>query len=334
MIRSLLLGLVVLIVAASSAGALYQWIQSRSDAQRFPPPGRLVAVNDLEMHVDCRGSGRPVVIMEAGLTTGSWSWGTVFDAIAEQTEVCAYDRPGMGWSEPLGRLADAGDVARRLHALIRLAGIEGPYVLLGMSAGGVYVREYYRRYPDGVVGMVLIDSSHEQQGDRLPPVEGEEDFARIVRVCSWLQPLGLVRALDAMDVMLENQAPIPEDARALLRSRVDQSHYCAALLDEVRSFEAEVHDPTPPASLGDLPLLVFSQGNEPQGSEPFGLSEAQARAQRKVWDVLQEELAALSTRGERRVAERSGHVIQLEQPEIVIDGVTELLEDLRRAARP
>lgn len=333
LIKRLLLGTVIVVGLLAIGGASYQWLAERADNERFPAPGELVDVDGLQMHIDCRGAGRPLVILEAGLTTGSWSWGTVFDAIAGHTEVCAYDRPGMGWSEPLNRIADAGEVADRLHALIGAVGLEGPYVLVGMSAGGVYVREYYQRYPDGVEGMVLVDSSHEQQDERLPAFEGEAGIERMVRICSYLQPFGVVRLTDGMAVMFDQRPEIPPQTRALLRSRVEQSHYCTAMLAESRSFEGEVHDAEPPRSLGDLPLTVLSQGNEPQGNEMFGVSDEQARQQRAVWDELQKELTALSSRGKRRVAGNSGHIIQLEQPALMIDAVVQMVEDLRRADR-
>ncbi|MEQ8860461.1 MAG: alpha/beta hydrolase [Pseudomonadales bacterium] len=333
LIKRLLQGLALLALVLIGAGALYQWQQSRADAARFPPPGALFEVGGLTLHLDCRGRGRPLVLLEAGLTSGSWSWGTVFDAIAAHTEVCAYDRPGMGWSDPIDRVADAGEVAQRLHALVETAAVSGPYVLLGMSAGGVYVREYYRRYPESVVGMVLVDSSHEQQGLRLPAVDGGATLDRVLTLCSWLQPLGVVRFSDAL-ALLFDQTEIPDAARPLLRSRVNQSHYCASMRREIESFAADVRDAEPPASLGDLPLVVLSQGDEPEGDEAFGMSDAQARAMRVVWDELQLELTALSSRGERHVARDSGHVIQLEQPDIVIEAVVGLIGRLRAEARP
>jgi len=329
MIKKLLVGLVVLLAVLIGGGALYQWLAQRADDQRFSPPGRLLTVDGLTMHVDCRGSGRPVIILEAGLTAGSWSWGTVFDALAQRTEVCAYDRPGMGWSEPINRVADAGEVADRLHGVIQAAAIEGPYVLLGMSAGGVYVREYYARYPHDVVGMVLVDSAHEQQGDRLPPLAGREESERMLRLCTRLQPIGVVRALDGLSMMFDRQPGIPEEARPLLLSRVNQSHYCASMLAELESFDGEIHDPQPPSALGDLPLLVLSQGKEPEGDETLGLTAEQARAQRLAWNELQEELAALSIHGRRLIAEHSGHPIQFEQPELLIDAVGGLIDELR-----
>jgi pimeloyl-ACP methyl ester carboxylesterase len=329
MLSKLLIGLVALLLLLGAAGAVYQWYQSREDMKRFPPPGRLVDVNGLQMHIVCRGSGRPVVVMEAGLTTGSWSWGPVFDAVAEDTEVCAYDRPGMGWSDAINRPADAGEVAARLHGLLGAAAIDGPYVLLGMSAGGVYVREYYRRYPDGIVGMVLVDSSHEQQGDRLPPMDGQGTMRRVLLACRWLQPLGVVRYFDAMDRLFEQVPGISNAAKPLLRAKFNQSDYCASVDAEMASFEGEIHDPQPPGSFGDLPLIVLSQGKPPEASEAMGVTREQMAAQREVWDDLQEELANLSTGGRRWMADNSGHMIQLEQPDLVIEKVTELVDGLR-----
>jgi len=328
LLKRILLGLLALIVLLLLSGAVYQWRAERADLQQFPPPGRLIDVDGLEMHLNCRGSGRPVVIMEAGLTTGSWSWGRVPEALETLTEVCTYDRPGMGWSGFIDHPATAAEVADRLHRLVELAPVEGPYVLLGMSAGGVYVREYYRRHPEGVVGMVLVDSSHEQQGNRLPQTGDPSEMDRMLTICGWLQPVGVVRLSGALD-MLTNQPDIDERTKPLIRAMVNRTGYCRAIANEMQGFAGDIRQADPPASLGDLPLLVLSQGKEPQADERFGVTVEQARAMRVVWNGLQLELAALSSRGKRFVAERSGHPIQLEQPELVIDKVGDLVRSLR-----
>ena len=317
-----------LLAALLVAGALYQWLGARADRRAHPAPGRFVEVDGLRLHVDCRGEGRPTVLLEAGLTSGSASWLLVHDAVARVTRTCAYDRPGMDWSQPIGRTADAGEVAARLHRLVEVAEIPGPYVLVGMSAGGVYVREYERNHPDGIAGMVLVDSSHEQQGNRLPEISGAANVDRMLSLCSWLQPFGLIRAIAALDVLVDSYE-LTDEHRALIRANVYQSHSCAAMLDESRSFHGEVYDDEPPTPLGGLPLLVLSQGDEPKAIEAFGLSAEAAREQRAVWDVLQEELTALSTQGQRRIATQSGHVIQLEQPQLVIDAIVGMVRDLR-----
>jgi len=328
LLKRVLLGLLALVVLLLLSGAAYQWRAERADLQRFPPPGRLIDVDGLEMHLDCRGSGRPVIIMEAGLTTGSWSWGRVPEALRTLTEVCMYDRPGMGWSEPIDHPADAGEVADRLHRLVGIAGIQGPYVLLGMSAGGVYVREYYGRYPDDVVGMVLVDSSHEQQGNRLPQTGDPSQMEWMLSLCRWLQPVGIVRLSGALGSFADRAAP-DEASKPMLRALLNRSVYCSGISNEMQAFAGDVRDTEPPTSLGDLPLVVLSQGKTPEADDNFGVTLEQARAMRVVWNELQMELTALSSRGQRFVADHSGHVIQLEQPELIIDKVSDLIRSLR-----
>ena len=245
----LLLGVLTAALLVVAIGATYQWQQSRADRAQFPPPGRIFEVDGLALHLDCRGSGKPTVVLEAGLNSGSSSWCFVHDAMARTTRVCAYDRPGIDWSEPTNRKVDAREVARRLNRLLETAQITGAKILVGMSAGGVYVREYYRHYPEEIDGMVLVDSSHEQQGARLPDLSDAFDLESILSTCAWLQPVGAVRA---------------------------------------------------------------------------------SREMAATWNILQTELTNLSTRGQRVIATESGHVIQLDQPEIVINAVTGMALELRR----
>ena len=81
----MLRGSVGLLVALVLAGALFQWLGARADRRAHPAPGRFVDVDGLRLHVDCRGEGRPTVLLEAGLTSGSASWLLVHDAIARVT---------------------------------------------------------------------------------------------------------------------------------------------------------------------------------------------------------------------------------------------------------
>ncbi|XOV81478.1 MAG: alpha/beta fold hydrolase [bacterium] len=309
-------------------GSGYQWFAASQDSKKYPPPGELYTVNGLQVHLDCRGQGRPAIIMEAGLTFGSTSWGIVHDALAKQTQVCAYDRPGIDWSEQTDQPLSAQAVADRLHALLVQAGIEGPKVLLGMSAGGVFVREYFAKYPDHIAGMVLVDSSHEQQGSRLPALGSTSELSSTLALCSWVQPLGLIRALGFMEDMLARYELQPA-RQQLLRANMNQNHTCAAMLRESEGFNREIFDPQPPRSLGNLPLLVLSQGKEPEADNEFGLPLEEARELAVIWDGLQTELTQLSSVGQRHIALQSGHVIQFEQPQIIIEKVSEMLITLR-----
>jgi pimeloyl-ACP methyl ester carboxylesterase len=112
------------------------------------------------MHIHCTGSGFPTVILEAGASSFSLDWSLVQPEIAKTTRVCSYDRARLGWSDT-GGPETATNIIDELKALLTAAEEEGPYVLVGASMGGIYVRLFQLRYPERVVGMVLVDPTHE-----------------------------------------------------------------------------------------------------------------------------------------------------------------------------
>jgi pimeloyl-ACP methyl ester carboxylesterase len=130
---------------------------------KYPPSGQMVDLGGYKLHLYCQGAGSPTVVMESGLGDFSLIWALVQPEVAQSTRICAYDRAGFGWSESSPRPRTAENIVEELHALLQQADIASPYVLVGHSMGGVYVRLYAHKYPDEVTGMVLVDSSHEEQ---------------------------------------------------------------------------------------------------------------------------------------------------------------------------
>jgi pimeloyl-ACP methyl ester carboxylesterase len=118
-----------------------------------------------DVFLECRGAGAPTVIVETGLGGDSRPWAGVIDDLAPATRACRYDRAGIGRSEPRPGAADlsVGDRAEDLRALLRVAGVEGPYVLVGFSYGGMLIRGFADRYPTETAGLVFVDGSHEEQ---------------------------------------------------------------------------------------------------------------------------------------------------------------------------
>jgi pimeloyl-ACP methyl ester carboxylesterase len=126
-----------------------------------------VPVGELSLHLVCRGQGRPAVVLEAGLGDDSRVWSSVLPEIARTTQVCAYDRAGMGTSSrPAPRPHSNQLMAEELHGLLRAAQIPEPYVLVGHSLGGANIRYLAAKSPHAVVGMVLVDSASERQPSR------------------------------------------------------------------------------------------------------------------------------------------------------------------------
>jgi pimeloyl-ACP methyl ester carboxylesterase len=131
-----------------------------------PAPGRLIDVGGRRLHVNCTGPSErtgPTVILEAGASSFAIDWSLVQPEIARTSRVCSYDRAGSGWSDPRTDLETPARIVADLHAALAAVGEKPPYVLVGASAGGLYVRLYQLDYPDEVVGLVFVDPSTENR---------------------------------------------------------------------------------------------------------------------------------------------------------------------------
>src|SRR5215207_3610249 len=143
--------LILLIAPIASTGAPPQ------------PPGRLVDVGDgINMHIYCTGEGSLTIVLDAGLNGGTMSWARVQEEVSNHTRVCSYDRAGLSWSGPGPKPRTYMKIADELYVLLQAAGEEGPYVLVGHSAGAHAVRFFVQGYPTDVAGIVLADPAHEK----------------------------------------------------------------------------------------------------------------------------------------------------------------------------
>jgi len=146
--RRLLQGVAILLLMAPAAGWIYQSVMEAREDAEYPPPGKLVDVDGHRMHIFCQGQGSPTVVVEQGVGSQSLAWAPLNERMSAITTICAYDRAGMGYSDPLDQPMPAAEAVRRLHALLERAGITDDIVLVGWSMGGMYSREYYRQFPD------------------------------------------------------------------------------------------------------------------------------------------------------------------------------------------
>ena len=135
----------------------------RDATDSYAMPGRLIDVGGHKLHINCTGTGSPTVVLEPGLGEPSTAMAWIAPDVAATTRVCVYDRAGRGWSESAGTPQDGVQVATDLHTLLDRAGEQGPYVLAGHSAGGLYVLNFAQLYPDQVAGVALLDSMSPQQ---------------------------------------------------------------------------------------------------------------------------------------------------------------------------
>jgi pimeloyl-ACP methyl ester carboxylesterase len=315
----ILLGLLALIVLLAVSGGTYEAIMRAGDAKRYPPPGQLVDVGGYRLHLHCVGQGSPTVILDAGSGSFSLDWAAVHSQLGTSSRVCAYDRAGLGWSEPGPSPRNPQQFASELHLLLTNAGVEGPYVLVAHSISGKTARLFASQHPNDVAGMVLIDARHEFVDNHLTPVQlaAEDTQQRHFQdMIKWTARFGLVRLLwaPAWPRVLPGTQNLPPETRTtigILQARPQQIETALAEGQGRLESNSSLSSTGP---LGDTPLVV--------------LASSQSIDHLPYWKEAQQIMAGLSSNS-RLVAASSGHAVHFEQPALVVESVRQVVDAAR-----
>jgi pimeloyl-ACP methyl ester carboxylesterase len=305
-LKRIVLWLIIGIVALAAIGAVYQAIATQMDKRAYPPSGRLVDVGGYQLHLYCTGaivSGSPTVILENALGSVSSAWALVQPEVAKATRVCSYDRAGMGWSDSSPEPRDSQHITIELHTLLQNAQIPGPYVLVGWSFGGLYVREYAGQYPDEVVGLVLLDSSHPDQWTGTP--EGQAQFAsnaKIYSLAPTLVRMGVMRIMGLLQPASGLPAPYNEELKASFAATKDWDAQSAEFL-ALPATTAQVRESE---LLDNIPLFVLTATEH--GMPP---------KLEQLWQGWQTDLASLSTNSLHQIVKGADHASFWRDPEVV-----------------
>jgi pimeloyl-ACP methyl ester carboxylesterase len=272
----------------SAVGGGYETYRETTDTN-YPMPGRLVDVGGHKLHINCTGTGSPTVVLEPGLGEPSTAMAWIAPDVAAATRVCVYDRSGRGWSESAGSAQDGVQIATDLHRLLDGAGEQGPYVLAGHSAGGLYVLNFAQLYPDEVAGLALLDSMSPEQ---YTAIDGWSAFYEMYRRASAvLTPLARLGVGHLMYDSAYGDLPAP--ARDQERAFMATPRAARSVRDEfsqIRTAMTEAHALT---TLGDRPLIVLTAMKGNQGG----------------WMAAQDKLAAMSTNAVHRTLPNAEHAM-------------------------
>ena len=246
-----------------------------------PMTGQLVDVGDHRLRINCTGVGSPTVVLESGLGESSVYWARISAAVAATTKVCVYDRAGRGWSESAPKPQDGLAVAADLHTLLTKSSNPGPYVLVGHSSGGVYVRIFAAKYPDEVAGMVLLDAQPPDPFTSLP------DYPAFYASTPTLY--GILPSVARLGVLRLAYGSAFGDLPAAARDeeRADQAspRLQVSARDEVAQLRASLQEGRALTSLGARPLAVLTATVD----------------QETGWLAAQDGLVSLSTNSAHRV---------------------------------
>jgi len=324
-IRRILLGLLVTAIGIAIIGATYQAIATVVDRRAYPPPGESIDVGGYSLHLYCTGENtdsRPTVILEPGLGATSSAWAWIQPEVAKTTRVCPYDRAGMGWRDPRPAARDAQHIATELHTLLQNAQIPGPYVLVGWSYGGLYVRSYANQYHDEVAGLVLLDSSSPEQCTSTPGSEAQcASFAKIYSIAPALARLGIMRVVGLLQPASGLPAPQSEELLASFSATKDwdaqSTEFLASPATNTQALSSE--------SLGSIPLLVLTATDH---GTPPDLEQ--------LWQGWQTGFTALSTNSVQRIVTGATHgsiVLNSEDAKVSAEAILQVIE-AARAGQP
>ena len=280
-------------IGVSGRPALIEFFAMDDAPPTIVPKGRFSGWFDIggrRLFLRCTGHRSPTVVFEGGLTH---DWFDLQNRLSGFTRVCSYDHPNGPWSrsDPAPTPRTARDFVADLHALLRAAHIPGPYVLAGHSNGGLFTQLYASLHPDQVAGLVLIDAVHP---------------ATIKRRLAMLKPLLPPEAFQAV-----RQLMITPQPRLIDPEQVDM------WTSERQTRAALRRSPIRP-----MPLVVLAHGH-PEPDTPF------VELEEPFWQQLQRELAQMVPGGRLVVATESGHNIQGEQPELVLDAIRDVVLAVR-----
>lgn len=312
-------------------GMVYQTLGTRRDSKVYPPPGKLVDLGTHRLHVLESGCGGPTIVLEAGLMSTVLSWNHLQHELARSYRVVSYDRAGLGWSDlgPMPRTADR--IVDELHAMLERAAIAPPYVLVGHSFGGLTMPLFAARFPEEIVGMVLVDPVAPAEWN--PPSEHDWKLtqigAKVCRRAALLSRIGIIRFVaflltsglkkpagylvrlisrgtpaDSGSVSSPWFSALPDDEKGMAVVFWVQQKFALTIASQVENLPASAARAGELDNFCDKPVVILSAGTAPEHRR--------------------KEHAAMAKRlplGNHVLAGSSDHWIMQEAPDLVISAI-------------
>ncbi|MDN3356740.1 alpha/beta hydrolase [Actinomadura sp. DC4] len=270
-------------------------------------PGELADVGGDRLYVVDEGAGSPTVLVSSGAGGAWFDWIPVTELLRDRHRVVTFDRPGLGGSPPVRRTAGLRDEADRLAALARWAG--PPVTVLAHSIAGFHAEAFARLHPGLVHGLVLVDPSAEPDEPRHARRLGR--LASAAGIAGWAAGVtGLPRFGPRIRGMVMRRMTERGDTAppAYARAVYTQPHVLGAILAEhatYRQFAADLLALRSSTAFPPVPLRVITAlGDAGPG-----------------WERVHAQLAALSPYGRQIVLPRTGHMVQIDRPEVVAEAV-------------
>lgn len=300
------------------AGVLYQFIASEMDKNQFKMKGKFVSVGSYRLMVNTSGNGKYTVVFEGDMGTPIQQWNGVREQLGKDYKLFSYERSGYGWSDSSGETIDLSRSVIDLKNALSRSGCTSPYILVGHGYGGLIMTEFAKKYPNEVTGVVLVDSLMEEN------IKSKEfqnqlkiDMGKIStsRILSYAGGIRLAYSLD----ILKNDEPFLKNftasERALFQSQRVTPKYYAAYYNELKVLKGYNESQQQQGALKNIFVEILTPA-----------SKYNDEKRDKEYGDQQKKLAALSSKGEQMLVERTNTYIQVDRPDAIINAIDRIVK--------